>query len=218
MRGSAIALMLVAALAGAVLVHGEDAAPTTDRPRLLPDPHDDGRGHGAEARGPLAPARERRTGARGQAHHPVGLRRPPSRRQARIPRAARRPAPSPERSAAPRQRGAWRRVGTQRGRSSGGRRGLGNAEARGARRRAVHLPAHRPRRVRRRLEERADDQGCAVGAPPILHLPSGRQPTGEPANLIAPLKLEDGIYSGNYLAVAVAAAPFQLRRSKGRFA
>jgi len=38
-------------------------------------------------------------------------------------------------------------------------------------------------------------------------MPGGSRPTNQ-ANLIAPLKLEDGIYSGNYLAVAVAAAPF----------
>jgi hypothetical protein len=30
------------------------------------------------------------------------------------------------------------------------------------------------------------------------------------ANLIAPLRLEGGVYSGNYLAVAVAAAPFPI--------
>jgi hypothetical protein len=38
-------------------------------------------------------------------------------------------------------------------------------------------------------------------------LPGGSRPVTQ-ANLIAPLKLEDGVYSGNYLAVAVAAAPF----------
>jgi hypothetical protein len=38
-------------------------------------------------------------------------------------------------------------------------------------------------------------------------LPGGSRPVTQ-ANLIAPLKLEDGIYSGNYMAVAVAAAPF----------
>jgi hypothetical protein len=38
-------------------------------------------------------------------------------------------------------------------------------------------------------------------------LPGGSRPVTQ-ATLIAPLKLEDGIYSGNYLAVAVAAAPF----------
>ena len=40
-----------------------------------------------------------------------------------------------------------------------------------------------------------------------IFLPGGSRPVNQ-ANLIAPLKLEDGIYSGNYLAVAVAAAPF----------
>jgi hypothetical protein len=38
-------------------------------------------------------------------------------------------------------------------------------------------------------------------------LPGGNRPTNQ-ANLIAPTKLEDGVWSGNYLAVAVAAAPF----------
>jgi hypothetical protein len=37
--------------------------------------------------------------------------------------------------------------------------------------------------------------------------PGGNRPTNQ-ANLIAPTKVEDGAYSGNYLAVAVAAAPF----------
>jgi hypothetical protein len=40
-----------------------------------------------------------------------------------------------------------------------------------------------------------------------IFLPGGSRPVNQ-ANLIAPLKLEDGVYSGNYLAVAVAAAPF----------
>lgn len=38
-------------------------------------------------------------------------------------------------------------------------------------------------------------------------LPGGSRPVNQ-ANLLAPLKLENGVYSGNYLAVAVAAAPF----------
>jgi len=37
--------------------------------------------------------------------------------------------------------------------------------------------------------------------------PGGNRPTNQ-ANLVAPTKVEDGVYSGNYLAVAVAAAPF----------
>jgi hypothetical protein len=40
-----------------------------------------------------------------------------------------------------------------------------------------------------------------------IFLPGGNRPTNQ-ANLMAPTKLEDGVYSGNYLAVAVAAAPF----------
>jgi hypothetical protein len=38
-------------------------------------------------------------------------------------------------------------------------------------------------------------------------LPGGSRPVNQ-ANLLAPLKQENGVYSGNYLAVAVAAAPF----------
>jgi hypothetical protein len=38
-------------------------------------------------------------------------------------------------------------------------------------------------------------------------LPGGNRPTNQ-ANLVAPTKVEAGVYSGNYLAVAVAAAPF----------
>jgi hypothetical protein len=38
-------------------------------------------------------------------------------------------------------------------------------------------------------------------------LPGGSRPVNQ-VNLLAPLKHEDGIYSGNYIAVAVAAAPF----------
>jgi hypothetical protein len=37
--------------------------------------------------------------------------------------------------------------------------------------------------------------------------PGGNRPTNQ-ANLLAPKKLEDGVWSGDYLAVAVAAAPF----------
>jgi hypothetical protein len=37
-----------------------------------------------------------------------------------------------------------------------------------------------------------------------IFLPGGNRPTNQ-ANLIAPTKLEDGVWSGNYLAVAVAA-------------
>jgi hypothetical protein len=40
-----------------------------------------------------------------------------------------------------------------------------------------------------------------------IFLPGGSRPVNQ-ANLLAPQKLEDGVYSGNYLAVAVAAAPF----------
>jgi hypothetical protein len=40
-----------------------------------------------------------------------------------------------------------------------------------------------------------------------IFLPGGNRPTNQ-ANLIAPTKIEDGVWSGNYLAVAVAAAPF----------
>lgn len=40
-------------------------------------------------------------------------------------------------------------------------------------------------------------------------LPGGSRPVTQ-ANMIAPLKLEDGVYSGNYLAVAIAAAPFPI--------
>jgi hypothetical protein len=40
-----------------------------------------------------------------------------------------------------------------------------------------------------------------------IFLPGGNRPTNQ-ANLIAPAKLEDGVWSGTYLAVAVAAAPF----------
>jgi len=40
-----------------------------------------------------------------------------------------------------------------------------------------------------------------------IFLPGGNRPTNQ-ANLVAPTKVEDGVYSGNYLAVAVAAAPF----------
>lgn len=38
-------------------------------------------------------------------------------------------------------------------------------------------------------------------------IPGGNRPVNQ-ANLIAPLKSEQGVWSGNYLAVAVAAAPF----------
>ena len=38
-------------------------------------------------------------------------------------------------------------------------------------------------------------------------IPGGNRPTNQ-ANLVAPMKLENGVWSGNYLAVAVAAAPF----------
>lgn len=38
-------------------------------------------------------------------------------------------------------------------------------------------------------------------------IPGGSRPVNQ-ANLIAPLRVENGTYSGNYLAVAVAAAPF----------
>lgn len=37
--------------------------------------------------------------------------------------------------------------------------------------------------------------------------PGGNRPITQ-ANLIAPLKVENGVYSGNYLAVTIAAAPF----------
>jgi hypothetical protein len=40
-----------------------------------------------------------------------------------------------------------------------------------------------------------------------IFLPGGNRPTNQ-ANLVAPAKVEDGVWSGNYLAVAVAAAPF----------
>jgi hypothetical protein len=40
-----------------------------------------------------------------------------------------------------------------------------------------------------------------------VFIPGGNRPTNQ-ANLVAPQKVENGIYSGNYLAVAVAAAPF----------
>jgi len=40
-----------------------------------------------------------------------------------------------------------------------------------------------------------------------VFLPGGSRPVNQ-ANLLAPLKLENGVYSGNYIAVAVAAAPF----------
>ncbi len=42
-----------------------------------------------------------------------------------------------------------------------------------------------------------------------LFLPGGSRPVSQ-ANIIAPTKLEDGIYAGGYLAVAVAAAPFPI--------
>jgi hypothetical protein len=42
-----------------------------------------------------------------------------------------------------------------------------------------------------------------------IFLPGGSRPVNQ-ANLIAPHKLEDGVYSGDYLAVAVAAAPFPI--------
>jgi hypothetical protein len=38
-------------------------------------------------------------------------------------------------------------------------------------------------------------------------LPGGNRPTNQ-ANLLSSKKLDDGVYSGDYLAVAVAAAPF----------
>jgi hypothetical protein len=38
-------------------------------------------------------------------------------------------------------------------------------------------------------------------------IPGGSRPVNQ-GNLIAPLRVENGTYSGNYLAVAVAAAPF----------
>ena len=41
----------------------------------------------------------------------------------------------------------------------------------------------------------------------LRSLPGGNRPTNQ-ANLVAPKKLEDGVWSGDYLAVAVAAAPF----------
>jgi hypothetical protein len=40
-----------------------------------------------------------------------------------------------------------------------------------------------------------------------IFLPGGNRPTNQ-ANLVAPTKLDDGVWSGTYLAVAVAAAPF----------
>jgi hypothetical protein len=40
-----------------------------------------------------------------------------------------------------------------------------------------------------------------------VFVPGGSRPINQ-ANLIAPLTFEDGIYAGNYVAVAVAAAPF----------
>jgi hypothetical protein len=40
-----------------------------------------------------------------------------------------------------------------------------------------------------------------------LFQPGGNRPTNQ-ANLVAPTKLEDGVWSGSYVAVAVAAAPF----------
>lgn len=42
-----------------------------------------------------------------------------------------------------------------------------------------------------------------------VFLPGGSRPVNQ-ANLIAPVKLERGVYSGGFLAVAVAAAPFPI--------
>jgi hypothetical protein len=42
-----------------------------------------------------------------------------------------------------------------------------------------------------------------------IFLPGGSRPVNQ-ANLIAPTKLEHGAYSGGFIAVAVAAAPFPI--------
>ena len=42
-----------------------------------------------------------------------------------------------------------------------------------------------------------------------VFLPGGNRPVNQ-GNLIAPLAFEDGVYSGNFLAVTVAAAPFPI--------
>ncbi len=209
MRGSAIALTLVAALAATALVHGEDAAPTTTTVPGSSPTHTttvEGTEPKIEGRWLMLASVGLAQGAKRVIPSAFDVRRVDGKLEIRerhvvLPQAQNEAlrrgneemggvwAPSPDDLAA--IDAAWDTL---------------QPEDRGVAQFTYQLTGRDAFDDDLKKEPTTRD-ALWVLRQSYVFLPGGSRPVNQ-ANLIAPLKLEDGIYSGNYLAVAVAAAPF----------